>query len=61
MLVFQHFHLPAHFIQDKNEGSKVKVAYCYLVIYELNNMSVFDFHPTNGTRFLATKTKVKVK
>ena len=56
-----HFQLPAHFIQDKNEGSKVKVACCYLVIYELNNMSVFDYHPSNGRQFLATKTKVKVK
>ena len=27
MLVFQHFQLPVHFIQDKNGGSKVKVAY----------------------------------
>ena len=61
MLVFQHFQLPVHFIQDKNGGSKVKVAYCYLVVYELNNMSVFDYHPTDGRWFLATKTKVKVK
>ena len=29
--------------------------------YELNNMSVFDYHPSNGRQFLATKTKVKVK
>ena len=61
MLVFQHFQLPVHFIQDKNGGSKVKVAYCYLVVFELNNMSVFDYHPTDGRWFLATKTKVKVK
>ena len=27
MLVLQHFQLPVHFIQDKNGGSKVKVAY----------------------------------
>ena len=51
MLVFQHFQLPVHFLQDKNGGSKVKVAYCYLVIYELNNMSAFDYHPTNGRLF----------
>jgi hypothetical protein len=27
VFVFQHFQLPVHFIQDKNGGSKVKVAY----------------------------------
>ena len=36
MLVFQHFQLPLHFILHKNGGSKVKVAYCCLVIYELH-------------------------
>ena len=46
MLVFQHFQLPLHFILHKNGGSKVKVAYCCLVIYELNSMSVSDYHPT---------------
>ena len=39
----------------KNRGSKVKVE------VELNNMSVFDYHPTNGRQFLATKMRVKVK
>ena len=61
MLVFQHFQLPLHFILHKNGGSKVKVAYCCLVIYELNSMSVSDYHPTCGRQFLATKMKVKWK
>ena len=61
MLVFQHFQFPLHFILHKNGGSKVKVAYCCLVIYELNSMSVSDYHPTCGRQFLATKMKVKWK
>ena len=61
MLVFQHFQLPLHFILHKNGGSKVKVTYCCLVIYELNSMSVSDYHPTCGRQFLATKMKVKWK
>ena len=61
MLVFQHFQLPLHFILHKNGGSKVKVAYCCLVIYELNSMSVSDYHPICDRQFLATKMKVKWK
>ena len=53
MLVFQHFQLPLYFILHKNGGSKVKVAYCCLVIYELNSMSVPDYHLTCGRQFLA--------
>ena len=61
MLVFQHFQLPLYFILHKNGGSKVKVAYCCLVIYELNSMSVSDYHPICDRQFLATKMKVKWK
>ena len=61
MLVFQHFQLPLHFILHKNGGSKVKVVYCCLVIYELNSMSVSDYHPICDRQFLATKMKVKWK
>ena len=42
MLVLQQFQLPVHFIQDKNGGSKVKVAYIsqlWLV------QTPFIFHP----------------